>query len=333
MSPEERTAVSRHLIALLLLTAAILPAQDRDLRRGPWTAQQVPDGWVLLKTRHYQIQSECGIEKARRLGDHMEAMNKVYRAMFPPGKGGDKPNAIKLFKDHDGFVRYGRAPGAAAYYSMNDREMVCYDTGTWSDEVEAPTTEAGADAARPEDGADAETELQKKIASMNKAMEMDLLGAAAHEGWHQYFHWYVVSWVELPSWINEGMGDYFYTAVPKKVKGQKVPAELGRIFPMRLVSLKLAQPRNRLHKIEELLHYTQRQYYADPGVCYAQGWALCQFLLHSGNPKYAKVVPTFIRLVKDDTNMDTVTTKAFKGIDMEQLQQDFLDWLGKQQIS
>jgi hypothetical protein len=324
--------VVRHLIAPLLLAVSALPAQYRDLRRGPWTPQQVAEGWVLHKTRHYQIQSECGIEKAKRLGEHMEAMNKVYRAMFPPAKEGDKPNAIKLFKDRDGFLQYGRMPGAAAYYSMNDREMVCYDTGTWSDEAEAPTTEAGTAAAKPEDGSEADTELQKKIASMSKAMEMDLLGAAAHEGWHQYFHWYVVSWVGLPSWINEGMGDYFYTAVPKKVQGQKVPAELGRIFPMRLFTLQIAQPRNRLHKIADLLHYTQQQYYADPSVCYAQGWALCQFLLHSGNPKYAKVVPTFIRMVKDDTNMETVTAKAFKGIDMAQLEQEFLDWLGKQQI-
>lgn len=322
----------RRFLALLLLTASLLPAQYRDLRRGPWTPQQVPDGWVLEKTQHYQVQSECGVEKARRLGVHMEAMNKVYRAMFPPGKGGDKPNAIKLFKDRDGFLQYGRMPGAAAYYSMNDREMVCYDTGTWSDEIEAPVTGSGGDAAAPAEDDDGESELLKKIARMDKAMQMDLLGAAAHEGWHQYFHWYVVSWVELPSWINEGMGDYFYTAVPKKVRGQKVPAELGRTFPMRLVSLKMAQPGNGLHKLSELIHYTQREYYSDPGVCYAQGWALCQFLLHSGNPKYAKVVPTFIRLVKDDTNMDAVTAKAFKGIDLDKLQQEWLQWLDKQQI-
>lgn len=328
-TPPEKI-VRRTPLALLLLTAIALPAQDRELKRGPWTSpQHVAEGWVVHKTRHYQIQSQCGLDKARRLADHMEAMNKVYRAMFPPGKGGDKPQVIKLFKTRGGFLSYGRAPGAAAYYSQTDNEMVCYDTGTWSDEVEAPTT-----GATPADGAKEENEDEwaAELEKMRKAMEFDLLGAAAHEGWHQYFHWYVVSWVELPSWINEGMGDYFYTAVPKKVQGQKVPAELGHVFPMRLFTLQLAQKHDRLHKLAKLIRYSQREYYADPSVCYAQGWALCQFLLHSGNPKYERVVPTFIRMVKDDTNMDTVTAKAFKGIDLDQLETEFLDWLEKQKI-
>ena len=84
--------------------------------------------------------------------------------------------------------------------------------------------------------------------------------------------------------------------------------------------------------MKDILRYTQREYYSNPSVCYAEGWALCQFLLHSGNKKYAKVIPTFVRLVEDDTNMKVVTEKAFKGIDLDELEAEFLEWVKAQEL-
>lgn len=321
---------ARCLAVIAILAAATATAQQ--LKPGPWIKTQVPDGWLLHETTHYQIQSQCGLEKAKRLANHMEAMNKVYRAMFKCDREGAKPQPIKLFKDHEGFHQYGQmGGGVAAYYSQTDREMVCYDTGKWSDEVEAVATDSD------KEGDDPEAAYEKLMKKLDRDLEMDLLGVAAHEGWHQYFHWYVGSWVELPSWINEGMGDYFYTAVPKKVSGRKVPAELGRIFFGRMAILKWAVRENKaganhMVPLQKLLHYSQRDYYSNPSVCYAEGWGICQFMLHSGNPKYAKVVPNFIRLVKDDTNMKVVSEKAFKDIDIEQLDREFVDWVKKQEI-
>ena len=60
---------------------------------------------------------------------------------------------------------------------------------------------------------------------------------------------------------------------------------------------------------------------------YAEGWALCQFLLHSDNPRYRQVIPTFVRLVKDDTNMKKVTERAFAGIDLGKLEADWKAWV------
>jgi hypothetical protein len=323
-------AAARRLPVVLALVAATASAQV--LKPGPWIKTQVPDGWLLHETTHYQIQSQCGLEKAKRLANHMETMNRVYRTMFKCDREGAKPQPIKLFKDEQGFQQYGQmGRGVAAYYSQTDREMVCYDTGKWSDEVEAVATES--DKAEGEDPEAAAEKLMKKL---DREMEMDLLGVAAHEGWHQYFHWYVGSWVELPSWINEGMGDYFYTAVPKKVSGKKLPAELGRIFTGRMAVLKRAardrNGKNMMVPLSKLLRYSQRDYYSNPSVCYAEGWGICQFLLHSGNPKYAKVVPNFIRLVKEDTNMKVVAEKAFKDIDIEQLDREFVAWVRQLEI-
>ena len=64
-------------------------AQER-LRPGPWTRERIPDGWVVFNSKNYHVQCECGMDKAKRLAEHMEAMNKTYRSMFKPDKGGER---------------------------------------------------------------------------------------------------------------------------------------------------------------------------------------------------------------------------------------------------
>jgi len=304
----------RHCLfaSLLLLTAAALPAQG-EVRAGPWqTAGKVPAGWVIHNTKNYHIQSQAGPEKAKRLGDHMEVMNAVYRRMFKPDKDGVKAQTIKLFKDDASFRAYGAPPGAAAYYSSSDREMVCYDTGKWSDVKEvAPTT--GPETARDR--------LARRLGRFEDMMKMDLLGCAAHEGWHQYYHWLVVSRVALPSWINEGMGDYFYTASP--IEGRSKKANLGNVFDGRLMILKTAKRQGAMVPLEQFLQMLQQDYYANPSVCYAQGWAFCQFLLHGAGGKYAKVIPNYVKLLCNDTNWQNVQARAFKGLDMAAMEKEF----------
>ncbi|MCB9884798.1 MAG: DUF1570 domain-containing protein [Planctomycetes bacterium] len=319
-------ALSLAALAAALAVSPLAAQRGRgDIKPGPWnTASKLPDGWVIYESRYYQVQSQAGIEKAKRLAEHMEVMNAVYRSMFRPDKGGAKRQAIKLLKDREAFLAYGAPPGAGAYYSPTEREMVCYDTGKWSDEDKVEAAVTGEDSAKSA-GA-------RRRAQMEDIMKMDILGAAAHEGWHQYFHWYVVSWVELPSWINEGMGDYFYTASPRETKGRKKKADLGGKNGMRLAVLKAAVKQDRFVPLADLIKYTKADYYSNASICYAEGWGLCQFLLHSGNKKYEKVVPLFVRLVRDDTNMQVVTERAFKGVDMAELQADFLAWLDKQTL-
>lgn len=308
----------------LVVALATLPLAAQKAPAGPWSRSKVPDGWVVHETRNYQIQSEVGEDKARRLGDHMEVMNKVYRRMFPPGKDGSKRQVVKLLKSRESYLTYGAPASSAAYYSRGDREMVCYDTGRWSDE--APTPETGVTG--PHDGESAaQSRLERRARRMDELLKMDILGCAAHEGWHQYFSWLVVSYVTLPSWINEGLGDYFYTAAPKEVRGRRMPAELGRLNEGRLLVLKAAKAQGRTHALERLVRMSKADFYADGSVCYAQGWAFCQFLLHSGNPKYEALIPNFIRFVKDDTNMGQVTDRVFKGIDFERLEAEFQSWI------
>ena len=304
-------------ITFALALASAVAAQNDKVRPGPWpTAAKIPPGWVVHNTKNYHVQSEVGIEKAKRLGDHMEVMNIVYRKMFKPDKDGAKQQTIKLMKDEATYHAYGGPQGSAAYYMRSAREMVCYDSGRWSDEEPATAPTTGA-----------ETPAQRRRRQMERLLEskMDLLGTAAHEGWHQYFDWYVGSPVELPSWIDEGMGDYFYAASPLRGKDQKKGAvELGRLNFERLPIVIAARRQDALAPIDKFLLMLQNEYYANPGLYYAEGWALCQFMLHGANGKYAKLIPNYVRTIRSDSNWKVVTDKVFKGIDMAAMHQEFL---------
>jgi hypothetical protein len=305
-------------VPLLAAFVTVLGAAAAQVRPGPWqTAGKIPEGWVVHNTKNYHVQSQCGLEKAKRLGDHMEIMNVAYRRMFKPDKDGTKQQTIKLFKDQEVYLQYGARAGvgrgAAAYYSPGNREMVCYDTGKWSDEqaVDAPTT-------GPETAVD---RLRRRMSRFDDMLKMDLLGCAAHEGWHQYYHWLVVSQVALPSWINEGMGDYFYVAAPRDEKGKKV--DLGNVNDGRLWVLQAAKRQSRMVPLAEFVTMLQSAYYANPGICYAQGWALCQFLLHGEGGKYAKLIPSYVKLLCNDTNWESVQAKVFKGLDLAVMEKEF----------
>ena len=162
---------------------------------------------------------------------------------------------------------------------------------------------------------------------------MDFLGVMSHEGWHQYFHWYVVSMIQLPSWINEGMGDYFYCAVPPRgAKSKSAKVQLGALNMERLPTIWAAVKTGQHVPWKEIIHYTQRDYYSRPGLCYAQGWAMCHFLMEHKNKKYRKIIPTFIKLVKNDTNVENCTERAFKGIDLDKVEEEWKAWVLAQKV-
>lgn len=313
--------------AALLLAAAPAGAQDGKIRPGKWTSKsRWADGWTVYESKHYQIQSQVGKDKAKRLADHMEKMFKLYAKTFPPGKGGFIKKPVKLFQDRESFQRYSRSGrGTVAYYmSAPHRELVGYDTGKWQDDPKAPAPKTGGDAKK-------KTRWERLEELLNKPM--DFLGVMSHEGWHQYFHWYVVSMIQLPSWINEGMGDYFYCAVPPKdAKGKRAKVQLGELNQERLPTIWAAVKGGQHVPWKEIIHYSQRDYYARPGLCYAQGWAMCHFLMEHKNKKYRKIIPTFIKLVKDDSNIEDCTERAFKGIDIDKVEEEWKTWVLAQKL-
>jgi len=105
----------------------------------------------------------------------------------------------------------------------------------------------------------------------DKSNEKDSLRVLYHEAFHQYIH-YAVGDVAPHSWFNEGHGDYFAGFDYKD--GKFVP----NVFRWRTGIIADALATRSYVPLDQFLKYTQGQYYANPGLCYAQGWSFIYFL-------------------------------------------------------
>jgi hypothetical protein len=316
------SAMNRTLLVTLALALAFAsPAFAGDtVKRGKWRIGDEPKTWILYSTEHYQVQSHIAKDRAKVVTDHLERMMIEYRKRFPIDKP-LKDMVVKIFANRKEYLAYGASPGSLAYYSPSDRELVCYDTGFVTGKEPPPDV--------PKDRGLAERLKQlgipeEEIAGVADALRVlsntNLLGVLSHEGWHQYFHFFIVSQVEFPSWLDEGMGDYFYSAKPAPDGKSMV---FGDLMPGRFVTIWAALKTDKYVPVRDLIRYRQPDYYKNPQVCYAEGWSLVYFCLHSGNERYAKIPTTLIHVFKDKHRMDEATDEAFAHVDLQKFEDEW----------
>jgi hypothetical protein len=170
--------------------------------------------------------------------------------------------------------------------------------------------------------------LKELFEKITDAYTMDEARILSHEGWHQYFHNYTISWVAMPSWLDEGVGDYFFTATKDEQNSDgKHGYRLGDINELRLRAVRRGLFEGSAVDFHTLLGFEQEQYYSNPGVFYAQGWSMVEFLLEHKDPAYRALIPKLIKDFKDSKNFRKSTEKVFKGFDMAALDKEWLAWL------
>ncbi len=316
---------SLSLAAVIALGALASSAVAGDtVKPGKWRIGDEPKGWVLYSTEHYQVQSRIPKDRAKIVSDRLEKMMVEYRKRFPIRKP-LKDFVLKIFANRKEYVGYGGSPGSAAYYTPTHQELVCFDTGLLSahDAKEISPEDEERLKERLKGTGLSEEEIAENadlMAAMRKLSTMNLLGILSHEGWHQYFHFYIVSQVEFPSWLDEGMGDYFYSA---RLAPDAKSIVLGDFNAARFPIIYRALKKDEYVPVKELIRYRQRDYYKDPGLCYAEGWSLVYFCLHSGNETYAKIPEKLIKVFKDKHDMDEATDEAFARIDLEKFEEEW----------
>ena len=310
-------------VPAVLEPAATTPG-DPQVRPGEWNPKKAPPGWVVLETEHYQVQSQIGVEKAERLAQHLEAMLDVYRGMLPFKK--KFPHfVLKVFRGREEFAEYypRGASGTAAYYDPSAKELVGYDSGVLLGVRDIParvrlSSHLDLDVTEAE-----QQRLDELFEAITDAYTFDLAAVLSHEGWHQYFHYYTVSWVTMPSWLNEGGGDYFFTAR----RGDDGNYSLGAMNDYRLRRVQMAFDEGTTVPFWRMLDFEQSDYYSNPSVFYAQGWSMVQFLMHHEEPRYRALIPKLIEDFKDNKNVRKATEKAFKGIDLRELDDEWIQWV------
>jgi len=146
----------------------------------------------------------------------------------------------------------------------------------------------------------------------DKSNIKDSLRVLYHEAFHQYIH-YAVGDVAPHSWFNEGHGDYF--AGHDYVGGKFVP----KPFRWRTGIIANALAQGTYVPLRDFLKYTQGEYYANPGLCYAQGWSLVYFLREVERRKIRKyekywgLLDRYFEAIK--RNVKSVKDNAFEGMD------------------
>jgi len=193
-------------------------------------------GWKAIDTENYLIvyNKEVKPRLIKQVAKHIEAIRKqVYEKLFPPQTEIKAISVVRVCKDRAEYHRYGGPGGSAGYWSRGDEELVFYQ---------------------------------------DKSNKKDSLRVLYHEAFHQYIH-YAVGNVAPHSWFNEGHGDYF---AGHNYRNGKFRSDVFR-WRTGIIANALAR-KTYVKPLGKFLKYTQREYYANPGLCYAQGWSFVYFL-------------------------------------------------------
>lgn len=144
-----------------------------------------------------------------------------------------------------------------------------------------------------------------------------------HEAFHQYIY-YAVGEISPHSWFNEGYGDYFAGANPKN------RFKIGP-FQWRTKKVLDAVSSGKAHHLNDLMHFSKMQYYTrDPGMCYAQGWALIYFLNSKkgrSHSDWKHILPNYFNTLVKTRSQKKALKAAIGGLDMEALNDDYIRFI------
>jgi len=222
-------------------------------------------GWKVEDTENYIVVYDTPDQPlVRKILRDLELLRIEYEKLFPSEKPVESVSAVRICKSRDEYLSYGGPPQSAGYWNFEDEELVLYDA-----------------------------QVQDKSHHISDA---NTFIALYHEAFHQYIHY---STGELPphSWFNEGHGDFFSGATIRDGKMRSIGPN-----PWRVKTIQEAIKAQKHVPLRELLGYEQSQYYANPFVCYAEGWSLIYFLrkseLVAKRPEWSRILPTYFAELK-----------------------------------
>lgn len=222
-------------------------------------------GWKAEDTEHFIVLYDTPDQPLlRKIVRDLELLRAEYERLFPAEKPVESVSTVRICKSRDEYLSYGGPPQSAGYWNWSDEELVLYDAET--------------------------------VDKAHRVSDANTFIALYHEAFHQYIHY---STGELPphSWFNEGHGDFFSGA---SVRDGKVRA-IGP-NPWRVKTIQKAIREAKHVPLAQLVRYEQAEYYANPYVCYAEGWSLVYFLRKSEQvakrAEWARILPSYFEGLK-----------------------------------
>jgi len=236
-------------------------------------------GWYTVDTKYYVFISNADRAFVEKLAKELETVReKVYVPNFKPRNEKIPLNPVRIFATQSEYHQFGGPGGSAGYFSPSKGELVLFEK--FDDQ------------------------------SGNKSRD-DCRSVMFHEGFHQYIH-FAVGDVSPHSWFNEGHGDYFAGLV---VQGNAISKV--NTFKWRVDFLKQhLGGKNDLIPLRSLLRYPQREYYANAGLKYSQGWAVIYYLRNvSKNKAHKQALDTYFSYLADNVTAFRSKKKAEEGDD------------------
>jgi hypothetical protein len=255
--------------------------------------------WGVLQTERYTIEYQTKKEFAQKLARELDQIYRLYQVVIPSAKTQQRCR-VKLFDNQEDFQYYGQAPGAAAYWSPMQEEIVAY---------------------RFEGGKVTLDSKEEMTVAEERTPEQTTFSILYHECFHQYMYYLMGRdrGVYVPSWLNEGMGDYFFGGRWEKGKFIIGPNE------WRLKTIVAAVKKNKHVPLEKIFRYSQQDYYSNAHLCYAQGWSINYFFLSDVGKKarYDQIPPMMFANLRKSGDWKKATDSVFANYDVKKMEEEW----------
>lgn len=141
--------------------------------------------------------------------------------------------------------------------------------------------------------------------------EQTMYHVLQHEGFHQFA--FLRMGDSIPTWVNEGLAEYFGQSILVKGRMQMGVAPENRIQAVALaIRSKTHFPFETLMNMSsETWNETVNKGSSRAGLLYDQSWSMAHFLVHAEKGKYAKAFGTYIKRMSDGMNSRQAFTAAF----------------------
>lgn len=159
----------------------------------------------------------------------------------------------------------------------------------------------------------------KQLLILDSADTEMLMHTVRHEGFHQLLD---TELEEPPSWLNEGLAEYFAAA---RTKGGSWKD--GQLNAPRLEVLQ-GRYRGKLLPLASFLYQDHTHFMKNATLGYSQGWAFVHFLRHSTRENQASFDALLTALQAGKTNRQAIDA-AFEGRDLEKLDSEFASFVLK----
>jgi hypothetical protein len=105
-------------------------SQDREKRYEQILKQKLVKGWKADRTKNYILvyHEEVDANLVKAIGTQIEAIRaQVYEVLFPPDKPVTAFSIVRVCKDRDQYLGYGAPGGSAGYWNSHAEELVFYE--------------------------------------------------------------------------------------------------------------------------------------------------------------------------------------------------------------